>query len=69
MSNEYPSSYEAEQVKNYVKSVNWNKRLDKEIPFIADLFKKNGFQEICDLGCGPGMHAVRLAKYDDSFKL
>ncbi len=62
MSNEYPKRYDNEQVKNYVKSVNWNKRLDKEIPFLTKLFNKQGYKKICDFACGPGMHASRLAK-------
>ena len=62
MSNEYPKRYDNEQVKNYVKSVNWSKRLDKEIPFLAKLFTDHNYKDICDFGCGPGMHATRLAK-------
>ena len=62
MSNEYPKRYDTEQVKNYVKSVNWNKRLEKEIPFLVKLFTDHNYKEICDFGCGPGMHATRLAQ-------
>lgn len=68
MSNEYPKRYDNDQVKNYVKSVNWNKRLDKEIPFLTKFFKDLGYKEICDFGCGPGMHASRLAK-EKTFKV
>ena len=62
MTNEYPKRFNADQVKNYVKSVDWVKRLDREIPFLNDLFSKHNYKEICDFGCGPGMHANRLAK-------
>lgn len=62
MSNEYPKNYDNQQVKNYVRSVNWDKRLEKEIPFLTNLFKKENCKNICDLGCGPGKHALRMAE-------
>ncbi len=62
MSNEYPRRYDNEQVKNYVKSVDWTNRLDREIPFLTELFQKHDCKDICDLGCGPGIHAIRLVK-------
>lgn len=68
MSKESPTRYDNDQVKNYVKSVNWNKRLDREIPFLTKLFNDHEYKEICDFGCGPGMHANRLAK-EKSFKV
>lgn len=62
MKNEYPKNYEKEHVKNYIKTVNWDKRLDREIPFLTDIFQKHNCKNICDLGCGPGKHALRMAK-------
>jgi SAM-dependent methyltransferase len=67
--NDYPKLYEKEQVINYVKSVNWNKRLENEIPFITNLFRSNNYKNICDLGCGPGFHAIQLAKMNSDFHL
>lgn len=62
--NDYEVRFNQDQVKNYVQSVNWEKRLKKEIPFFLDLFKKNNFTTIADLGCGPGKHAIALAEED-----
>ena len=69
LSNDYPSSYETQQVRNYVKSVNWQKRLNKEIPFLSKLFLSHDYSTICDLGCGPGMHAIHLAKAQKTFRV
>lgn len=53
---------EPNYVENYVAGVNWNKRLQKEIPFITNIFSKNSYQHIIDLGCGPGFHVKALAE-------
>lgn len=57
-----PGSLEQDYVENYVAGVNWNKRLQKEIPFITNIFSKNNYQHIIDLGCGPGFHAKAIAE-------
>ena len=60
--NDYVKKFDIEQVKGYVNSINWDKRLKKEIPFLTNLFKKHDFHYILDLGCGPGKHAIELSK-------
>lgn len=61
--------YDVERVKNYVMSVNWSKRLDKEIPFLTNLFNNHNFTEILDFGCGPGIHATYIAKMYEKFHI
>jgi SAM-dependent methyltransferase len=53
-----------DQVKNYVASIQWDKRLKREIPFLEKLFKTHNYKRIIDLGSGPGFHAKELAKRD-----
>ena len=69
MSSSYSHRYNEERVKNYVKSVNWSKRLDKEMPFLVDHFKSHNFTEILDFGCGPGIHATHMAKTHENFRI
>lgn len=49
------------RAENYVNSVQWHKRLEREIPFLKDLFTKHSYQKLLDLGCGPGFHPQKLA--------
>lgn len=42
--------------------VDWKERLEKEIPDLVALFKKEKVRTILDVGCGTGMHAIALAK-------
>ena len=42
--------------------VDWKTRLEKEIPDLVGLFKKENVKNILDVGCGTGMHAIALAK-------
>ena len=42
--------------------VDWKARLEKEIPDLVSLFKKENVKNILDVGCGTGMHAIALAK-------
>src|SRR3989338_1650555 len=42
--------------------VDWKERLDKDIPDLVNLFKKENSRTILDIGCGTGMHAIALAK-------
>ncbi|OLS22721.1 MAG: Glycine/sarcosine N-methyltransferase [Candidatus Heimdallarchaeota archaeon LC_3] len=51
-----------EKVKNYVATIQWEKRLKKEVPFLTKLFQKHNYTKILDLGSGPGFHAKELAK-------
>lgn len=69
LTNDYPRSFEAQQVRNYVKSVNWTPRLNREIPFLVKIFKDHNFTEICDLGCGPGMHAQKISSIESSMQV
>lgn len=63
------TGYSKEQVQSYVNSISWEKRLKREIPFLGDLFRKHGYKNILDLGCGPGKHAIELARNNSSFKV
>lgn len=69
MTNDNTHRYDVERVKNYVKSVNWSKRLDNEIPFLAKIFNRHNFIEVLDFGCGPGIHATYLAKTHVNFHI
>ncbi len=42
--------------------VDWKVRLEKEMPDLIGLFKKENVKSILDVGCGTGMHAITLAK-------
>jgi len=46
----------------YDTMVDWKTRLEKEIPDLVGLFKKENVKNIIDVGCGTGMHAIALAK-------
>jgi len=48
--------------KHYDFVVGWESRLDKEIPALVELFKKNKIEKILDVGCGTGEHAIALAR-------
>jgi len=39
-------------------------RVEKDIPKIAQLFKRRSIKKVLDLGCGSGRHLVYLAKHD-----
>ncbi len=46
----------------YYMQVDWEKRLQHELPFFRELIKKYNVKTLLDLGCGPGMHAITLAQ-------
>jgi len=46
----------------YDTMVDWKTRLEKEIPDLVGLFKKENVKNVLDVGCGTGMHAITLAK-------
>ena len=48
--------------KHYFVSINWKKRLSKEIPDLVKVFKKEKVKDVLDVGCGIGMHSIALAK-------
>lgn len=48
--------------RRYDTMVDWKTRLEKEIPDLVGLFKKENVKNILDVGCGTGMHAIALAK-------
>lgn len=41
--------------------IDWDRRLEREIPFLLSRLKKDGFTRIADVACGRGVHAVTLA--------
>lgn len=52
-------------METYLETINWTKRLAKELPVIEELinsFPQEKQLKILDLGCGPGIHLTQLAK-------
>ena len=47
----------------YDNAINWEQRLNREIPFLLDLASGRESARILDLACGSGRHAVALAKH------
>lgn len=47
---------------NYDQFVNWNSRLESEIPFLEKVLATNNVRTVLDSACGTGMHAIALAK-------
>jgi len=47
---------------NYDQFVNWNSRLETEIPFLDKVLTTNNVRSVLDSACGTGMHAIALAK-------
>src|SRR3989344_6967357 len=43
--------------RRYDTMVDWKTRLEKEIPDLVGLFKKENVRNVLDVGCGTGMHA------------
>ncbi len=46
----------------YDQSIDWEQRLQRELPFINSLIKDQTKARILDLACGSGRHAVALAQ-------
>lgn len=46
----------------YTLYVPWETRLARELPFLDKIFRERGVRKILDAACGPGRHAVALAK-------
>jgi glycine/sarcosine N-methyltransferase len=46
----------------YDQSIDWDTRLQRELPFLTALVKDKKSAHILDLACGSGRHAVALAK-------
>lgn len=47
---------------NYDRFVNWEERLEYELPFIEQQLTAGGVRRILDAACGTGMHAIALAQ-------
>ena len=47
---------------DYDRFVNWEARLDHELPFLTSIFAANGVERILDAACGTGHHAIALAQ-------
>jgi len=45
----------------YVQTVNWSRRLSRELPFYSRLFDRSSVRHVSDVGCGPGRHAAAFA--------
>lgn len=56
-----PSRFEP-MAATYTLYVPWETRLAREIPFLEKTFRERGARRILDAACGPGRHAVALAK-------
>ncbi|MFX1564450.1 MAG: class I SAM-dependent methyltransferase [Promethearchaeota archaeon] len=46
----------------YDQSINWEQRLQRELPFFRKFIKDQQKMRILDLACGSGRHAIALAK-------
>ncbi|MFQ5463472.1 MAG: class I SAM-dependent methyltransferase [Phycisphaerae bacterium] len=46
----------------YDGSINWNARIDREIPVLTDVFGAPGAGGLLDAGCGTGHQAIALAR-------
>ena len=46
--------------KTLAKTIDWEKRLNNEMPFILSLIRNTGGKQICDLGGGTGRHSLYL---------
>ncbi len=53
---------EYENAKRYYYRVDWNKRLKNELPLFRELIQKYKVKSFLDIGCGPGVHLLELAK-------
>jgi glycine/sarcosine N-methyltransferase len=47
---------------DYDRFVNWEGRLQHELPFFERLFEGQGVQSVLDAACGTGHHAIALAQ-------
>jgi glycine/sarcosine N-methyltransferase len=47
---------------DYDRFVNWQGRLDHELPFFDRLFAGQGIERVLDAACGTGHHAIALAQ-------
>ena len=45
----------------YDRSINWDARLKRELPFILDALSESGGTRVLDMACGSGRHSVALA--------
>ena len=45
----------------YDRSINWDARLGRELPFILDALSESGGTRVLDMACGSGRHSVALA--------
>ncbi len=46
----------------YDRSINWNARLERELPVLVDIFGTPGEGGLVDAGCGTGRQAIALAE-------
>ena len=47
---------------DYDRFVNWEGRLQHELPFFERLFQSHGVRDVLDAACGTGHHAIALAR-------
>jgi len=45
----------------YDRSINWDARLRRELPFILEALSESGGNRVLDMACGSGRHSVALA--------
>ncbi len=45
----------------YDRSINWDARLERELPFILNALSESGGNRVLDMACGSGRHSVALA--------
>ena len=47
---------------NYDRFVNWEQRLDREMPFLESHLASHGARRVLDVACGTGHHTIALAQ-------
>jgi SAM-dependent methyltransferase len=59
-----------QNIEIYLKIIDWDKRLKREIPVLKEILDSIPAKKplkILDIGCGPGIHLLELAKFNPNY--